>query len=59
MDVYSNIEARSLNHCFCGNAMSVTHSDCVCYLAIQQFKEHAPYYIANLAAFDPTNHIIP
>ena len=41
-----NIEGLALNHCCCGEAISITYSECVFLaLIIQHSKTHAPSYI--------------
>jgi hypothetical protein len=39
------IEARSRNPLCCGNAISITYSECVCSLCHPAYKAHAPCYI--------------
>jgi hypothetical protein len=49
MNVSSNIEARSCNHCCSGKAISITHAACVCCvcsLSYPVYNKDVPYYIA-------------
>jgi len=47
MYVQHKIEARSLNHCCRGKAISIKYCECFYYcLSYPARKAHAPYYIA-------------
>jgi hypothetical protein len=41
--VQCNIEACSGNDCYCGKALSITSSECVCRLSYPVCNAHAPY----------------
>jgi hypothetical protein len=43
MYIWLYVKSRSYNHCWSGNAMSITHSVCVCSLRYQACNIHAPY----------------
>ena len=43
MYVWCNVGSRSCNHCWSGNTMSITHSECVCSLGNRACKTHAAY----------------
>jgi hypothetical protein len=64
----SNIEVRSLNHCFRGNAISITYSECVSVALVTQHakcmlrilicgllgSKILPNYLVNVTIFGKT-----